>query len=165
MFLILNIILFFRQIKKKKKTLKIKMFSATLQTQSFHPRLLIDDHFDEIINQIDIQTESVLVDQSLQEETKNEINDLREQQIEWIKELKELSLNHLPQQFNEDEYRQKWTHVIDDNSLEYKHKIDKIKEELIVYDCVLLKDPNQIICCVLWVTPWFHNQMNLEFLK
>jgi len=135
------------------------------QYQSFHPKLIIVDHFDEIINQIDIQTESDLMDQSLEEETRNKINDFREKQIEEIKQLKELNLNHSPQQLNEDECRKKWAHVIDDNSLEYKHKIDKIKEELIVYDCVLLKNPNQCNDCKLWITSWFHNEMNLEFLK
>ena len=137
----------------------------TLKYQSFHPRLIIVDHFDEIINQIDIQTESLLVDQSLPEETKKEINALREKQIEEIKELKELNLNHLLPIFNEDEYRQKWAHVIDDNSLEYKHKIDKIKERLILYDCVLLQNRRQANGCKLWISSWFHNEMNLEFLK
>ena len=75
----------------------------SLENQSFNPRLIIVDHFDDIINQIDIQTESILIDQSLQEETINEINETREKQIEVIKELKELNLNHLPHQFNEDE--------------------------------------------------------------
>jgi hypothetical protein len=70
-------------------------------------------------------------------------NDLRENLIERIKELTELNLNHLSKKFNEDDYRQKWTHVIYDHSLEYKHKIDKIKEELILYDCVLLKNSDQ----------------------
>ena len=97
------------------------------ENQSFNPRLIIVDHFDDIINQIDIQTESILIDQSLQEEKINEINETREKQIEERKELKESNLNILPLKFNEDEYRQKWAHVIDDNSLEYKHKIDKIK--------------------------------------
>ena len=137
----------------------------SLQNQSFHPKLIIVDHFDAKINQIDIKTESLLLDQSLQEEKKNEINDLRERQIEEIKELKELNLNHLPQRFNEEEYRQKWAHVIDDNSLEFKHKIGKIKEELILYDCVLLQNPKQINGYVLWITSYFHNEMNLDFLK
>jgi hypothetical protein len=137
----------------------------SLRNQSFHPRLIIVDHFDEIINQIDIQTESVLMDQSLPEETKNKINALREKQIEEIKELKESNLNILPLKFNEDEYRQKWAHVIDDNSLEYKHKIEKIKGELIVNDCVSFQNPKQINGCVLWITSWFHNEMNLEFLR
>ncbi len=129
------------------------------------PRAIIVDHFDDIINQIDIQTESILIDQSLQEETKNKINETREEQIEEIKELKEFNLNHLPQQFNEDEYRQKWANVIDDNSLEYKQKIDKIKEELIKVDCVLLQNRRQANGCKLWISSWFHNEMNLEFLK
>jgi len=137
----------------------------SVQNQSLHPKLLIVDHFDEIINQIDIKTESLLMDQSLQEETKTNINELREKQIKEIKELKESNLNLLPQKFNEDEYRQKWALVIDDNSLEYKQKIDKIKEELIVNDCVLLTNQNQCNGFDLWITSWFHNQMNLEFLK
>jgi len=137
----------------------------SLKYQSFHPKIIIVDHFDELINQIDIQTETLLSDQSLNEETKNEINDLREKQIEEIKELKKLNLNHLPPIFNEDEYRQKWAHVIDDNSLEYKHKIDKIKEQLIEYDCVLLENPKECNGFELWITSWFHNEMNLEFLR
>jgi len=137
----------------------------SVQNQSLHPKLLIVDHFDEIINHIDIKTESLLMDQSLQEETKTNINELREKQIKEIKELKESNLNLLPQKFNEDEYRQKWALVIDDNSLEYKQKIDKIKEELIVTDCVLLTNQNKCNGFDLWITSWFHNQMNLEFLK
>jgi hypothetical protein len=81
------------------------------QYQSLNPELIIVDHFDEIIDQIDIKTESVLDDQSLPEEARNKIYELRENQIEKIKELKEFNLNHLSQQLNEDDYRQKWTHV------------------------------------------------------
>jgi len=137
----------------------------SFQSQTFNPKLIITDHFDEIINEIDIKTESVLIKQSLQKRTMNKINALREKQIEEIKELKELSLKHLPQQFNEDEYRKKWAHVIDDNSLAYKHKIDKIKEELIVNDCVLLKNRSQANGCELWITSCFYNEKNMNFFK
>jgi len=137
----------------------------SLQNQSINPKLIIAGHFDEIINEIDIKTESLISDPSCQGETINEINDLREKQIKDLKELKELNLSNLPQQFNENEYRQKWSHVLDDNSLEYEHKLDQMKEELILNDCVLLKNSNQINGCVLWITSWFHNKMNLDFLK
>jgi hypothetical protein len=83
----------------------------SLQNQSFNLELIIVDYFDEVINQIDIKTESFLSNLSMKEETKNELNKTREKQIEEIKELKELNLKHLPQQFNEEEYRQKWAHV------------------------------------------------------
>jgi hypothetical protein len=137
----------------------------TKQYQSFHPRLIISDHFDEVINQIDIKNETLLANQLLPDETRANINDTREKQIEKIKEIKELNLSHLPREFNEFEYGQKWSHVIDDESLEYKDKIDRIKEELTVYDCVLLENPKLINGLNLWVTSWFHNEKNLEFLK
>ena len=154
----------------------------TSQNQYFHPELIIVDHFDDIINQIDIKTESftskkileldekiyiykwagIEIETLLEDQSLIDINEAREKQIEKIKEIKQLNLSHLAQKFNEDEYREKWSHVIDDPSLEYKHKIDKIKEELILYDCVLLENPEIYI---LWITSWFHNQKNLEFLK
>jgi hypothetical protein len=138
------------------------------QNQSFHPQLIIVDYFNEIINQIDIRTELLLEDQSLQEESKIKLNNLREKQIEEIDQLKKLNLNDfIPEgtTLNEEEFRQKWSHVLDDDSLEYNTKIDKIKEELILYDFVLLQNPNKINGFDVWITSWFHNKMNLEFLK
>jgi len=135
----------------------------TNENQCFHPRLLIADHFDLIINQIDIKTESLLCDQSLPEETRNKLNEIRETQIEKINELKELNLKHL--KLKEEEFSEKWSLVINDSSLEYKHKIDKIKEELIAEDCVLLENPNEINGFNLWITSWFHNEKDLKFLR
>ena len=139
----------------------------TRQNQHFNPELIIVDHFDERINAIDIETETLLEDQSLTEEFVFKLNETREKQIEKLEEIKQANLSVLlskGETFDdvEDEFRQKWSHVIDDPSLEYKHKIDKIKEELILYDCVLLENPEIYI---LWITSWFHNQKNLEFLK
>jgi hypothetical protein len=129
-------------------------------TQSFHPQVIIVDHFDEIINQIDIKTETLLLDQSLSHKAQNKLNEIRATKIKKIEELKELNLSRLPQKFNEEEYSGKWSHFLDDESLEYKLKIVKIKEEIILYDCVLLGNPSH-----LWITSWFHNETNLGFLK
>jgi predicted nuclease of restriction endonuclease-like RecB superfamily len=123
------------------------------------------DHSDLKINQIDIKTETLLENQSLDGDTRKELNEIRETQIERINELKEFNLSHLPQSINEEEYKEKWSHVITDNSLEYKHQIDKIKEELILEDCVLWKNSNLINGFQLWITSWFYNEKNLEFLK
>ena len=144
------------------------------QIQSFNPRLIIVDHFDELINQIDIKTETLIEEREKsikrrkteiegEKNISNKINELRETQIEKIKELKESNLRH--SKATEDEFREKWSHVIDDKSLEYKQKIDKIKEELILEDCVLLDNPNFANGLDLWVTSWFHNQKDLEFLR
>jgi hypothetical protein len=63
--------------------------------QNQFSRLMINDHFDEIINQIDIKTETLFQNHFLSEETRNKLNEIREKQIEKIKEIKEVNLNLL----------------------------------------------------------------------
>jgi len=133
------------------------------------------DHFDELINQIDIKTETLIEEREKsikrrkteiegEKNISNKINELRETQIEKIKELKESNLRHLKSK-EEEEFRQKWSHVIDSTSLEYRHKMDKIKEDLILEDCVLLEDSYSENGLKLWITSWFHNEKDLNFLK
>ena len=112
--------------------------------QSQNQRLMIVDHFDNIINEIDIKTETLLMDQSLTEETRNKLNEIREKQIEKIKEIKEINLNLL--QNNEEE------------------ELEDL-EKIIHFDCVLLEQPKSVNGLVLWITSWFYNQKNLEFLR
>ena len=109
-------------------------------------RLMLIDHFDDIINQIDIKTETVLLDQSLTEEKRNKLNEIRDEQIEKIKEMKEINLNLL--QNNEEE-----------EELEFD------LEKLIHFDCVLLEQPKSLNGLDLWITSWYYNQKNLEFLR
>ena len=135
------------------------------QNQSFHPRLLINEHFSNIINQIDVKTETLLENQILSQENRNLLNELRETQIEKIKEIEQLNLNHLPSNIDENKYEQKWSHILNDNSLEYQQKIDQIKEELIHFDCVLLEQSKSENGIILWITSWFYNQMDMEFLQ
>ena len=61
----------------------------------FNSRLFIVDHFDDIINQIDIKTETLFQDQNLTKETRNKLHEIRDEQIEKIKEIKEINLNLL----------------------------------------------------------------------
>jgi hypothetical protein len=104
---------------------------------------MIVDHFDNVINEIDIKTETLLQDQSLTEETRDKLNEIREKQIEKIKEIKEINLN----------------------LLQNKEKELEDLEKLIHFDCVLLEQPKSLNGFVLWITSWFYNQMNLEFLR
>jgi hypothetical protein len=112
---------------------------------NFTKNLLVIDHFDDIINQIDIKTETLLQDQSLTEETRNKLNEIREKQIEKIKETKQINLN-----------------LLKNNEQEEFEDLERI----IHFDCVLLEQPkNSLNGLVLWITSWFHNKENLEFLK
>jgi hypothetical protein len=111
--------------------------------QNLNQHLMIIDHFDDVINQIDIKTETLLQDQMLLEKKRNKLNDIREKQIEKIKEIKEINLNILQ------------------NEEETKEDLEK----LIHFDCVLLEQPKSENGLVLWITSWFYNKENLEFLK
>ena len=137
------------------------------QNQSFHPRLLINEHFSNLINQIDVRTETLLENQILSQENRNLLNETREKQIEKIKEIEESNLNHLPSTIDIEKYEEKCSHILNDNSLEYQQKIDQIKDEedLIHFDCVLLEQPKSENGLVLWITSWFYNQMDFEFLR
>ena len=114
-----------------------------MSNEDQNPRLFIVDHFDDIINEIDIKTETLFLDQSLTEETRNKLNKIRDEQIEKIKEIKEINLNLLQ---NEEE------------------ELEDL-EKLIHFDCVLLEQPKNLNGFVLWITSWFYNKENLEFLK
>jgi hypothetical protein len=73
------------------------------------------------------------------------LNEIREKQIEKIKEIKDINLNLL--QNNEQE--------------EFEDL-----EKLIHFDCVLLEQPeNSLNGLLLWITSWFYNKENLEFLR
>ena len=135
--------------------------------QSFHPRLLINEHFSVLINQIDVKTETLLENQILSQENRNLLNETREKQIEKIKEIEESNLNHLPSTIDIEKYEEKCSHILNDNSLEYQQKIDQIKDEedLIHFDCVLLEIPKSENGLVLWITSWFYNQTNMELIR
>ena len=45
--------------------------------KNFYSQLKIIDHFDDVINQIDIRTETLLQDQSLTKETRDKLNEIR----------------------------------------------------------------------------------------
>ena len=152
------------------------------QIDNFNPRLIIVNHFDDVINKIDVKTETSLEDivvsnkkRKLEDETsfieteaQKELNETREKQIEKIKEIEQINLNLLNDKSIKD-LEQKWSNILD-----YKQKIDQLKEDLIHFDCVLLEQPeesNPFIDLeesnpfILWITSWYFNKKDLEFLK
>jgi hypothetical protein len=107
--------------------------------QSLDNKKIINDHFNQIINK-----------------GKNPDKD----QIEKIKEIKENNLKKLD---NVDNERLK---LIKENfSLDEQQKIDRIKEEIIKEDCVILEDPKQSKRSILCLSSWFYNQKDLEFIQ
>ena len=100
---------------------------------SFQQLLIICDHFDNLINKIDVKTEALLVLND-EKSTTRDLNELREKQIETIRQVKEINLNYLSKASSENQ-----CDLLDDIcSEEYLQKIEHLKEDLIRFDCVLL---------------------------
>jgi len=125
-----------------------------------------------LINQINVKTKEILQEinkniNSKSKDNENALNELRQKQIEKIDQVKDLNSNRLSnrEKFNEEEFEKKWSHVINNASLKYQQKIDQIKEEIILFDCVFLESNDVLNGLFLWITAWFYNQKNLEVLK
>jgi hypothetical protein len=140
------------------------MMANNAHNENFHPRLIIAEHFDRIENQIDIATETLLQNQSLSSEKQNVLNRLRAKKLERINECKDMNLKEFDV-FDEEEYVKKWSAIMHDTLLNFKQKCDRIMEDIIKYDCILLETPAVPNGLILWLTPWFLNQKNLDFLK
>ena len=137
----------------------------------YHPRLIINEHFDKILNQIDVKTELLLAKPEIrnQKEVEVDLNETRKRQIEMLKEIERLNFNHLTKFDFENEYDQIWSSVLDENVLSYEQKkelySERIRERIIKYDCVLFENAKLSNGLDLWIMPWYYNQMNLEFFK
>jgi len=134
---------------------------------NFQPRVIIDDHFDEIKNQIDIKTETLLCDQSLSESEKKTLNDLRDEQLDAIKSVQDRNFANLKSKHDDatDTFQLQWTHVIENSSMNNEKKLEAIKKDLIILDCVLIEDDSYKSGLSLWITPWFYNEKHRGFLR
>jgi hypothetical protein len=132
--------------------------------QSFHPNVIVNDHFQEIINQIDINTESLLKNPTLKVDDITQLNTIRYDQIKEIEEIHQINVKHLPK-FTEDEYEQKWSYIFNDNKLDYMQKVEVIKDNLISIDCILVEDSSVTSNVSLWIMPCFYNKQSLDFLR
>ena len=135
--------------------------------KNFQPRVIIDDHFDEIKNQIDIKTETLLCDQSLSESEKKTLNDLRDEQLDAIKRVQDRNFANLKSKHDDttDTFQLQWTHVIENSSMNNEKKLEAIKKDLIILDCVLIEDDSYKSGLSLWITPWFYNEKHRGFLR
>ena len=139
--------------------------------ENFHPRVLIVDHFETSINKIDIATESVveiIQKSNLGESSKlieiKKLNDLRDMQIKYLTEAKLSNLNNFST-IMVDLFEKKWSHVFYDQRLSFLEKLDQLKQEQILTDCILFGRKDVANGLDLWITPWFYNDQNLESIK
>jgi hypothetical protein len=143
-----------------KKYLFFGLEKAYEKMENYNPAILINDHFDKIKDQVETKLEFLI--KSTSSEEANTLKELKQTQIEKINEIKAKNLSNL--ELKETEFKSKWKHFTDEATLNASLKIEKMKEELIVNDCILVEEEGGVAKS-LWITPWFFNSKNLEFLQ
>jgi hypothetical protein len=137
------------------------------QHQSFNPKVIIVDHFGDVTNQIDIRTETILHEKRniLSEKRPQFLNQLRQTLLDRIDQVKEKNLSLFTSFNDEEAFKTKWSHVIESDQLEYEHKIEKLKEDLISFDCIVISDDKCALGVALWITPLYFNEKSLGILR
>ena len=133
------------------------------QNATYNPRLIIVEHFDAIINRIDVRIEEIILDTSPSPDELRQLNELRRAQIKKLEEVKEHNL--AKNSYTEETLEAKWKALFDDENIEYMAKLDMIKHDLIVIDCVLVNDMTSKSKLAVWTFRWFNNALNLDCLK
>ena len=130
--------------------------------ESYAAKAIIVDHFDTLINKIDIQTEELLIESS-NDTNKLKLNQQRQELLEKIKEIEDLNLKSILH--TEKRIEEKWTNLIENKLIKYEEKIDILKLDLIKVDCIIKEDDNFEIKLSVWITNWYNRRKDLDFLK
>jgi hypothetical protein len=135
--------------------------------KSFNPKVIIVEHFDEIKNQIDIRTETILHEKShIPSQNRQQfLNKLRQTFLDRIDQVKGKSFSKFASYNDEEAFKTKWNHVIESDQLEYEQKIESLKEDLISFDCIAISDEKCALGVALWITPWYFNEKSLGILR
>jgi hypothetical protein len=135
--------------------------------KSFEPKVIIVDHFDDVKNQIDIRTETIFDEKChiLSENRQQFLNELRQMFLDKIDQVKEKNLSLFASNNDEEAFKLKWSHVIESDQLEFEYKIEKLKEDLIRFDCIVISDEKCALDVALWITPWYFNEKSLGILR
>ena len=134
--------------------------------KTFNPRLIIAEHFDKLKNQIDVNTETLFdKERQLDEKIKHEVNAMRDEQIEKLEQIEQNNLSRWPLTAGIESFEREWSHLLDDDTMMYEEKIERIKETLIVSDCLLIDDDKLGTKVSLWIVPYFVNTIDLKFAR
>ena len=112
---------------------------------------MLVDHFDAIINKIDIRVETLLVHSQTDKE-RHDMNEIREKQIVAVKEFQEESLSNIST-LDEKDYESKFAHILNDASLTHARVAEAILCEIIETDLMLVDEANSKTKQALCILP------------
>ena len=138
----------------------------THKFDEYNPRSIITDHFDKIQNELDIQVETIFdQNRQLNDQERIEINAIRDNQINKIKEIEQMNLSEWPSAFDREQYEHEWADLISSKSLSNEQKVERIKRSIIKSDVILVDDSFLKTKASLWVMSFFVDEVNLRFAK
>ena len=138
----------------------------TQKFDEYNPRLIITDHFDKIKNELDIKVETIFdQNRQLNDQERIEINAIRDNQINKIKEIEQMNLSEWPSDFDREQYEHEWAYLISSKSLSNEQKVERIKRSIIKSDVILVDDSFLKTEISLWVMPFFVDKVKLKFAK
>lgn len=132
----------------------------------YNPRLIISEHFDYIVNKLDIHTEYLLKENINDSTGLETICKQRETIIHQLKLTKDFNLRIFNESNNDEkDFEEKWKNLIENMSLSYEEKMDTLKIDLIKEDCVLMVDLTSNIKYSLWLISGFNSTNDLSLLR
>jgi hypothetical protein len=131
--------------------------------KSFHPKLIVCDHFDNLMNKIDIKTEQIL-EFNYSKSHENKLNALRKEQINVLEQIKVENLT-LIENINNENFMQKLNFLIDNDNIQDEDKLNTLKRDVIRIDCLLLDDNNYENGYSIWITNLYYSKNHLDFLQ
>ena len=126
-------------------------------------KFLIVDHFDGIRNQIDIHIETLLGDNGLNKKDRKSLNDIREKQLEKIDEFQHASLSQL-NTLGEPAFEREFAQLINDSSLNYDQKKERVLSRFILNDLILIKTPKSKSTQTLCIVPGYFQKIKYALL-
>ena len=135
-----------------------------MSDEKFDANYIIEDHFDAIINQLDIHVEEAIIDMNREEEI-HKINKLRSELLLEISIIKNFNLT-----FNASlhaELERDWQRLLSNKSIKYLNKLETIKKDLIRKDCVLMTNSGSNKCQFsIWIfNSYSSSTKHVNFLR
>jgi hypothetical protein len=134
-----------------------------MSDEKLDAKYIIEDHFDAIINQLDIHVEEAIIDMNHEQEI-HKINKLRSELLLEISIIKDFNLT-----FNASshaELERDWQRLLNNKSIRYSNKLETIKKDLIKKDCILMTNSGSKSQFSIWIlNSYSSSTKHVNFLR
>lgn len=137
-----------------------------IDLQIDNPAIIIDDWASLIVNQIDVSVETLLQNPNFNEQERRILNERRKRHIAEIERVKYVNFSALERaKLNNNTFKTKYDHVINNFTLNNQQKLDILRKDLILNDCIYFEqDKINNSSSLLITNGYLSSPENLEFI-